>query len=347
MNSYSVVIATRNRLPSLTLSVPLLLGQSRPPLEVIVVDSSDDGDAVAEMIEREGRETDVPLRYIRSEAGSSLQRNIGVRMAKGDVVMFPDDDSLLFPDTMERIMAVYDRDAQEAIGGVGGIEASDPPPGVLETRAAYDMTRSDRVKASIARQRYDIQDRLAPDPLVLLAHSLNADRSVPDWLGTANAKVVPYLTGFRMSFRRAIIEKVGFNETLGRYALFEDIDASLAVQKTHFLVAAVTADIYHHKSPERRTSGYALGAMHILNRAYVFGRQGGAQQPGLIRALRRHGRMKIAQYALGLRSRFGRDRFAGAIKAYRRQMALLKAEPGNLTAVYQSMRNEVLTGKGA
>ena len=35
---YSVVVVTRNRRDALQLSLPLLVGQSRPPLEIIVVE---------------------------------------------------------------------------------------------------------------------------------------------------------------------------------------------------------------------------------------------------------------------------------------------------------------------
>ena len=47
---FDVVIATRNRPQALALSIPLILGQSRPPEKLIVIDSSDDHAAVAGIV---------------------------------------------------------------------------------------------------------------------------------------------------------------------------------------------------------------------------------------------------------------------------------------------------------
>ena len=75
---------------------------------------------------------------------------------------------------------------------------------------------------------------------------------VPDWLSAENAVLVPWMTGFRMSFRTEVVRAVGFDEALKRYAVFEDVDASFRVLKTHVLVGARNAEIYHHKAPSRR-----------------------------------------------------------------------------------------------
>ena len=45
-----MVIATRNRPEALALSIPLILGQSRKPRKLIVIDSSDDHAPVAEAV---------------------------------------------------------------------------------------------------------------------------------------------------------------------------------------------------------------------------------------------------------------------------------------------------------
>ena len=109
---YSVVVATRNRLDALKLSLPLLLAQTRPPLEIIVVDSTDAPEPIRGIVEEVAPTTAIPVSYLHSAPGASLQRNIGLARARGEVTLFPDDDSMLFPDAMERVMRIYERDAR-------------------------------------------------------------------------------------------------------------------------------------------------------------------------------------------------------------------------------------------
>jgi hypothetical protein len=47
-----VVIATRNRPEALALTIPLILGQSRQPEKLIVIDSSNDHGPVADVVAR-------------------------------------------------------------------------------------------------------------------------------------------------------------------------------------------------------------------------------------------------------------------------------------------------------
>lgn len=128
LTRYATIVATRNRPEALALSLPLMLGQSRLPEEIVVVDSSDDPAANKALIGRLASETDVPLHHITSRAGLSFQRNIGLERISSEVVFFPDDDSLVLPGALEAIMRIYDRDTCQIIGGVCSAEAKTPPP---------------------------------------------------------------------------------------------------------------------------------------------------------------------------------------------------------------------------
>lgn len=132
---FDIVLPTRNRQSVLPLSIPLMLAQSREPKRFIVVDASDNHDEVRRIVERlfEQSNSGVDLQILRAEAGSSYQRNVGLREVKSPVVFLPDDDSLWFPGTTDAIMRIYERDVEGAIGcvvpGVSGVH----PPGVFGT----------------------------------------------------------------------------------------------------------------------------------------------------------------------------------------------------------------------
>ena len=84
--TYAIVIATRNRVDALRISLPLMLEQSRRPKQIVIVDSSDDPTQVGTLVN--GIQSDVPIHLLRSEAGTSLQRNLGVGLVSESVTFF-------------------------------------------------------------------------------------------------------------------------------------------------------------------------------------------------------------------------------------------------------------------
>ena len=340
---FDVVIATRNRSDVLALSIPLLLEQSRAPQRLILVDSSDDHELVRRTVSEATRGAGLPVELVHAEPGLPLQRNLGLSRVESDVVFFPDDDSLLLPGTFDAMMRIYERDEAEVIGGVCAVPARTPPPGILQrARAAYRMTAGERLKHRIGSYRYALEKWLAPPhPCLVHGRSRWTVRMVPPWLAEENAVLVEWMTGFRMSFRTESIRKTGFDETLSGYTLFDDHDASFHIMRDQLLVGAHNAQIYHHKARGGRGSGYNLGMMHVLTCAYVVLRHAG-RDSAADRALVPYFRYRLAQYALGLGSRFGRERFAGARVALRALGELRAASPDDLSARYLELRDRCL-----
>lgn len=346
--SFTTVIATRNRPDALALSLPLHLTQTCLPEAIIIVDSSDDPSPNQRLVQDLASQTSVALKHLLSPPGITVQRNIGLDQVSSDIVFFPDDDSLVHPLALEGMMRVYSRDEEGIIGGVCSAEANLPPHGVLE-RAAYKMRKSDHLKARIARQRFALEQRFFPDPFHRVAAGFYRGLPpAPQWLAEENAITVPWMTGFRMSFRTEIIRRSGFAEDLGRYSLFEDTDAGFSILKSHLLIGARNAHIYHYKVPMRRANGRAMGVMQILNRAYVIARSelwksSPDSRKAIRRDLHRFTAYKIAQYAAATQSRFGRDRLLGAYDAARSISALLSAPIDCVNKSYKELRSALFT----
>lgn len=340
--NYSVVVATRNRLDALKLSLPLLLAQTRPPLEIIVVDSTDAPEPIRGIVEEVARTTAIPVSYLHSAPGASLQRNLGLARARGAVTLFPDDNSMFFPDAMERVMRIYERDSLGQVGGVCASEIARPPAEIAgAVKASYARAPREAAIGISAPRRKRLKSRFVSDPFRGLADRKYAALAAPDWLTEEDAILVSHMTGFRMSFRTELIRRAPFDEDLGRYALFEDVDASLRILDSHCLVGARRALVYHHKVPGRRDAERALGVMQILNRAYVLSKH----QPlgrGLISRAYLFCFYKLVGYGLGLRSRFGRDRLGGALSAYRVLPQIFAAPPEQLAGVYRRLRARCL-----
>jgi glycosyltransferase involved in cell wall biosynthesis len=337
-----IVIVTRNRPAALSLSLPIILKQDFRPQQVIIVDSSENKEPVTALVDDATRSSDIPIVLIQSVAGTSLQRNIGLTRVTADVTLFLDDDSLLLPKAISAMMRIYQLDRKEAIGGVCSREATHVTEDVMkEANNKYEMRALDTLKLKIAKYRYKLEAIMFPDPLYLHGRSRLDERRAPSWLESENAVLVEHMTGFRMSFRTKLIKSCGFDEALGRYALCEDIDASFSILRTHLLVGARNAGIFHYKDPGHRDTGNALGVIHVLNDAYVICKH--ASKDSSARShLKSFFRYKIALYAMAVNSRFGRERFFGALRAYRCLHALMQAPPGDLSKVYLEMRAKCL-----
>ena len=340
---YTTVIVTRHRPEALALSLPLILGQSHPPARTLVVDSSDDPSENQAIVAANRAASGQHVDHMASPPGMTVQRNVGLAKVDTPIVFFPDDDSLLHPGTMAEIMQAYAQDTEGLVGGVCAAEALTPPDGALSD-AKYAMSLGDRLRKPIAATRFWVERKLAPEPFLLAARRLMAERRYPDWVDGETIVPVEWMTGFRMSFRTDLIRAQGFDETLGRYAQFEDTDASLKILKSHALIGVRRAQIYHYKAPARRSGGFTMGAIQILNRAYLLARHAVGQEgieDRLSRQLRTFSAYKCLQYRFGARSEFGRDRLAGAQAAmgYLDQLARGGAEAAPKT--YLAARQEL------
>lgn len=346
--TYDVVMATRNRPEAVALSIPLILGQSRKPTQIVIVDSSDDGDPIAQIAARADGTDGIPVVYLRSEPGSSFQRNLGLARSGADVVLFPDDDSLLYRDTAEIMMAAYEADTEGRIAAICAMPVTVPPPESADALGTFAAETVGPVGARLRALRQRAKEAAeAVNPFLTVGNALNAGPAAalgPDLRALVDP--VPYMTGFRMSFRRTVIDDVKFDETLRRYAWFEDIDASWGAMRTGAVVVARGARIYHHRVAGARAEGYRMGLWAILNRGYVVMKHVHANPDIFPDPAREARRLKLAcrgralAYRAMARGAFGRDRARGAARALGGLADLTSAPPAALVATYKRLEAE-------
>ena len=113
---HSVVVPTYQRRDLVVETVRALMAQEVPPLEVIVVvDGSTDGTADAL------RRLHAPFSLVVLEQpnrGLAQARNRGAAAARGDLLLFLDDDMLAAPDLLVRVRAAHDRGADAVTGHI-------------------------------------------------------------------------------------------------------------------------------------------------------------------------------------------------------------------------------------
>jgi glycosyltransferase involved in cell wall biosynthesis len=350
---FDVVIATRNRPEALALSIPLVLGQSRQPRKLIVIDSSDDHARVAETVAeavdkaRAGPGWSGKVVVEHSGRGAAYQRNRGLAHVEAEVVFFPDDDSLFHPGTSEAIMRAYELDTDGRIAGVCAADALDPPAGAL-AGARYQMTRVHKQESRALRLRNRLERRFdALSPTHYLGGLLKARFEPLDWFEAENCVLVEYMTGYRMSFRTAVIRANPFDETLRFFGLVEDPEASFAAMRHGALVGARNARIYHHKFPGGRGDPFWLGLVGVLNRSYVVLKHvhdaglAPAEAERVRRVLRRFGRLKVLSCLTRLHRGSGRDELRGTLAALDGVKVMLDTPRADLPRVFTEIHERI------
>jgi glucosyl-dolichyl phosphate glucuronosyltransferase len=115
---YSVIIATYNRATELAETLAGLARlQSAEPWEAIIVDNNS-SDATRQVVNDAAVGFPAPLRYIfEPEQGKAAALNTAIRQARGEILMFTDDDALVEPDWLEVAGAALEKTGGAYVGG--------------------------------------------------------------------------------------------------------------------------------------------------------------------------------------------------------------------------------------
>lgn len=97
---FSLIVATCGRVVELQRLLDSIVLQDCPDLELIVVDQNPDDRVVRAMVPFRER---LEIVHCRSEPGATRARNVGLAMATGDIIGFPDDDCWYPAGALQRV----------------------------------------------------------------------------------------------------------------------------------------------------------------------------------------------------------------------------------------------------
>jgi glycosyltransferase involved in cell wall biosynthesis len=101
----SLVVPTVGRVSDLDRLLASLAGQTCKQFELIIVDQNSD-DRIKTLLLKWKRS--LHYIYARSALGASRARNVGLALARGDVIGFPDDDCWFPPDLIAQVKAWFE-----------------------------------------------------------------------------------------------------------------------------------------------------------------------------------------------------------------------------------------------
>jgi glycosyltransferase involved in cell wall biosynthesis len=236
--SFSVVIATRDRPEVLRDTLESVVHCDPAPAEVIVVDGAGSAEPVAQA---------AGARYTHTPPGLTAQRNAGLDIAGGDVVVFVDDDTELEPRLFAALAEGYrDPDVLGVTGPV--LDRGLRRFGNMRSRWRRLLPGGGR-EGSLTRFGYP--------------------RRVQD---ETREHDVEYMLGGLMTARREVAARVRFDERLTGYGLLEDEDFSYRLSRLGRVRFLPAASVTHRNvgAGEKLARAREFNRTVVVNRAYLF-----------------------------------------------------------------------------
>ena len=251
----SLVVATDRRPAGVATLLKQLQGLHDPPAEVVVVDGSPDR-ATDALLAAWARTCDLPfaLLYVRSPAGLTRQRNVGIDATTGALVFFLDDDCEPLPGYFTAIRAVFHADPDAAIAAVAGTlinELDQPLPLRWRIRLALRLV-----------------PRGEPGRYYPMATSVPRGLARP-FMGTRPTDVLP---GAAFACRRAALARCRFSHFFDGYCQGDDLEISRRLARDWELRWCGDAHAIHRQAAGSRLTAFVKGRMEVRNRCFIWQR---------------------------------------------------------------------------
>jgi len=245
MNRVSVVIATMDREEDLKRCLESLWRQTHLPHEVVIVD---DGSLDAQVL-RALVPPEVEFQYHRKRPpGLSASRNLGAKVATGDLILFLDDDVVLEPPFIEEIVKVFEEDTRGKIAGVSGVITNKrPKPRWFKLWA-----------------RLFFLDRGRPGEL--FPWGFFSEIGIPE--GVVNVDWIP---GGMSCFRKGVFSELSLSDMgqRGRHGL-ADVEFSWRVSRDYKLKVTPYARLAHYSRGRDPKNAIERGRRQLLNHGRIF-----------------------------------------------------------------------------
>jgi GT2 family glycosyltransferase len=236
------IVPTKDRREDLGKLLASFSAQTRRPDLLIVVDGGDD--VIKDVCDAHA---DVPIEYLRCvPPGFTKQKNAGTRAVPDDVdlVGYLDDDIVLEPEAVERMLAFWEA-ADERTGG-----------------AEFHITNTNFNAASFSTRLFGTNNG---DGGAILRSGFNVVLDPVE-----KTTEVAWLSGGATVWRKAVVDDVAHDEWFAGYGHMDDIDYSVSVAKHGWKMFIVAdARLAHYERAITLEKEYPFGVYDTVNRYYL------------------------------------------------------------------------------
>lgn len=252
----SAIIPTYHRPVDLNKCLESILRQTLLPDEIILIDDGDlGGFPMRDALEQAG----IDCTYVQKDIpGVTESRNKAADIARGELLIFLEDDVVLFDNYIGQLVTTFEReDGDGRLGGVGGL--------IENEHLSWFQRFFERV------------------PFVLFGISGFREGKVlrsgfaTDYGRTGspirNVTPVDFLLGGVSAYKREVFEQFRFSNryrSASGYGQGEDKEFSYRVSRQYRLLINPDARLYHYPAPKKNFNRYIKGRAFILSRYYFF-----------------------------------------------------------------------------
>ncbi|RJX16065.1 glycosyltransferase [Candidatus Bathyarchaeota archaeon] len=253
----SIIIPTKDRPKDLAELLLTILKQSYPPFEVIIIDDSliYSTRKIVDFFKYKFELIGCQLKYIKgNNEGIPAARNLGVKISKGEIVIFIDDDTLLEENTI-KVLATFLKKNYLAMGiqpAITSKKESKNTEWIKLKNAIYKVLMLSYNEENTLKVRRS-GTSIFPNNLTKI---ISAER----------------LSGCCCCFRKKVFKKLQFDTNLKSWAFMEDLDFSFRFYKmcSNSLYATPQTKILHKGSKKIGLSPKQEIYMKTLYWFYVF-----------------------------------------------------------------------------
>ena len=251
----SIIIATRNRADALEqISLPSLAKQDFKDFEVIIWDASDNDKSKIVVENFIQSHPDMIVRYFKApRVGLASQRNDAVKVAKGDIIFFIDDDSEVSSDGLSALNETFN------IKDIVGVALP-----LKSTNILYNGVRAIVIKVIL--KIFFMGNMTSTKSRVYLSGQCDDQFQFSGY--------VAHMAGGDMAFKREVFKDHYFEEGLqrfGGYALYEDVQFTQKLYREgKKLFISDHGYVFHHQAEGGRLQQDAYFAADIYNRFIVW-----------------------------------------------------------------------------
>lgn len=251
----SAIIPTYHRPDDLRNCLESILAQTLLPDELIIVDDGDlGGFPLREKFETLG----IRCIYFQKEIpGVTESRNKAAKLASGELLIFLEDDVVLFDDYIEQLVTTFKEEDDGQLAGVGGI---------------IDNDRFDPVKGLARRIPFLLFGLAGFHEGRVLRSGFATDYGETE-RPIQQLQEVDFLLGGVSAYKRELFDELEFSNryrSKSGYGQGEDKEFSYRVSRKYRLLVNPRARLYHYCAEKTDFNRYIKGRAFVLSRFYFF-----------------------------------------------------------------------------
>ena len=251
---FSIVVPTYNRQNDLKEFLDSLLIQSILPKEVIIVD---DGALPKNFVDKKKKifgNKGISLIYYKKDLkkenrGVARSKNIGLKLLNNKIIFVFDDDIVLLPGYLERIMNIWSKEkGNQKLAGVAGVILNYRKKSILEKFFNQIFRLCSEFSWDVTETGFQVWDD-----------------------NIKKREKAYYVHGCLASYNKEIAVKIPFRAlSSGRTAL-EDVDFCQRVKKRgYYFIVEPEAKVIHKQSKVSRDKEFTIGFKEGCNRKLIF-----------------------------------------------------------------------------